>query len=130
VEAQGGWHRETHDVLSLPLYVRQNTLLPVGARDDVIEYDYADRVTLELYALGDGETATCAVSGSGPDGATLTVSARRRGQEISIEANGTARWQLLVVGAEVSAEQVTAEATARGSLLTGAPVLHLRLVTE
>ena len=57
----GGWQRENHDFHSLPLYVRENTLLAVGARDDRPDYDYADGVTLELYALGDNQTASCTI---------------------------------------------------------------------
>jgi alpha-D-xyloside xylohydrolase len=48
----GGWHTEQYDCLSLPLFVRPNTILPVGAHEDSPAYDYADGLTLRLYALG------------------------------------------------------------------------------
>ena len=50
-EKAGGWHHEVHNAFSLPLYVRENTLLAIGARDDTVAYDHADGVTLELCAL-------------------------------------------------------------------------------
>ena len=49
---QGGrWMRETYDFMSLPLWVRENTLLPVGSDRTRVEYDYADGVELRAYAL-------------------------------------------------------------------------------
>lgn len=49
---QGGrWMRETYDFMSLPLWVRENTLLPVGKDRTRVEYDYADGVELRAYAL-------------------------------------------------------------------------------
>ena len=41
----GRWLREQHGYLSLPLMVRPNTVLPVGANEDRPDYDYADGVT-------------------------------------------------------------------------------------
>ena len=85
-EKTGGWHHEVHDVFSLPLYVRENTLLATGARDDDVVYDHADGATLELYALGDDQSATCTISGN--RGEPLVVTARRQGGEILVTASG------------------------------------------
>lgn len=46
-----GWRREQYDFFSLPLWVRENTILPVGNRDDLPEYDYADGIELRLYGI-------------------------------------------------------------------------------
>ncbi len=125
VEKKGGWHRETHDVFSLPLYVRENTLLPVGARDDTVDYDHADGVTFELYALGDGKSAMCTVAGKNGDGLRVTV--RRAGREILVEAEGTRPWQLLVVGQEVACAESRPVGEARGTLVEGRALLRLEL---
>ena len=111
-ERAGGWHREVHDAFSLPLYVRETTLLAIGAHDDTVAYDHADGVTLELYALGDGRSAECAVSGSG--GGTLAVSARRQGKEILFTAEGTKPWRLLTVGQDVTCERKRDDAQRTG----------------
>ena len=47
----GGWKRGTYDFFSLPVFVRQNAILPIGAHDDKTVYDYADGVTLRIYNL-------------------------------------------------------------------------------
>ena len=54
-KAGGRWVRENHDFMSLPLMVRPGTVLPLGARDDRPDYDYADGVELHVYGLDEGE---------------------------------------------------------------------------
>jgi alpha-D-xyloside xylohydrolase len=40
-QLQGGrWYRETYDFFSLPLFVRENRVLPVGKDEYQVEYDY------------------------------------------------------------------------------------------
>ena len=47
----GRWITEKYDFMSLPLWVRENTLLPVGASRDQVEYDYLDGLTLIPYRV-------------------------------------------------------------------------------
>ena len=128
VEKTGGWHREVHDVFSLPLYVRENTLLAIGARDDTVAYDHADGVTFQLYALGDGRAVTSTVSGVG--GEPLVVSARRQGREIIVTASGVKPWSLLVVGQKATCDGSETTGNERGTLIEGKPSLRLVLSAE
>src|SRR5438552_15116707 len=57
----GRWLREQHGYLSLPLLVRPNTVLPIGANEQQPDYDYADGVTLHVFELQDGVTAAAHV---------------------------------------------------------------------
>ncbi len=58
-EKQGGtWYTETFDYMSLPLYVRPGSIIPIGACDTDCEYEYADGVTYRVYPMEDGETAS------------------------------------------------------------------------
>ena len=50
----GRWVREKHDFMSMPLMVRPGTVLPLGARDDRPDYDYADGVELHVFQLPEG----------------------------------------------------------------------------
>ena len=59
--AGGKWYREYHDYLSIPLYVKENSILAVGNRNDDAVYDYADGVTLKVCGLQDGKTAQTVV---------------------------------------------------------------------
>jgi alpha-D-xyloside xylohydrolase len=73
---QGGrWVRETHDFHSLPLWVRENCVLPMGDCETRSDYDYTDNVTLHVYEPADG-TLTVAIPDTRGDVAaryTLTV---------------------------------------------------------
>jgi alpha-D-xyloside xylohydrolase len=61
----GGWRREVHDFLSLPLYARPGTALPWGARTDRPDYDYHDGLRLRVFPGGAG---TVSVTVTAPDG--------------------------------------------------------------
>ena len=52
----GRWVREQHGFLSLPLLVRPNSIIPVGANDERPDYDFADGVTFHVFELQDGAT--------------------------------------------------------------------------
>ena len=62
----GVWRRETHGMLSLPLYVRQGAVIPLGARADRPDYDYLEGLSLVLGAPGEAR----AVSVVTPEGAS------------------------------------------------------------
>jgi len=71
----------------IPLFVRENTLLPTGKRDDAPEYDYLDGLELDLFALADGATASAVVHGpSGAERARFT--ATRSGTHVELRATG------------------------------------------
>lgn len=93
----GRWVTEEHDFMSLPLYVRQNSLIAMGTEENLVDYDYAQEVELQLYHLRDGETTDCTVySPSGE--CELSVSASRTGSQIRIEVKKMIKpWKLLDV---------------------------------
>ncbi len=58
---EGGWHREHYDYLSLPLFVRENTLLPMGTEQNRPNYDYTKGLEVHLYQPADNASAACTV---------------------------------------------------------------------
>ncbi len=52
--AGGAWRTEKHGFMTLPLMVRPGTVLPMGARDDRPDYDYADGVELHVFSPEEG----------------------------------------------------------------------------
>jgi alpha-D-xyloside xylohydrolase len=82
----GRWYHEKYDYFSLPLYVRENTLLALGANDQLPDYDYKNGVTLHLYQLKEGNEAVCEI----PDiqgEIVLTAKARSVGRTITLTAD-------------------------------------------
>ena len=86
---QGGcWMENKYDYFSLPLFVRENTLLPFGSTSDCPSYDYAQNVELRLYQLQDGQDTACTISSV--DGTpNLHASAVRQGNRITLTLERT-----------------------------------------
>ncbi len=114
----GRWVREQHGYLSLPLLARPNTIIPVGANDQRPDYVYADGVTFHIFELQDGATASVAIPTLKGDTA-ITLEARRTGQRIHVQAQGTpATWSVLLRGVD-AVQQVEGGTTAPDPLGTG-----------
>jgi alpha-D-xyloside xylohydrolase len=94
--AGGGWVRRQHDFLSLPLMVRPNSIIPVGANEGKPDYDFAAGVTFHAFELQDGAYVEVIVPGL--DGSpALTLTASRQGQRISLKASGQEKsWIVLL----------------------------------
>ncbi|WP_432524165.1 alpha-xylosidase [Kineococcus sp. SYSU DK006] len=102
--AGGGWRTERHGFDSLPLLVRPGTVLPVGARSDRPDYDYADGVVLRCYELADGSETTVRLPRLG-GGLAATATVRRDGDLVRAELTPAAgapaaAWSLEVVGVD------------------------------
>jgi alpha-D-xyloside xylohydrolase len=100
VQMGGGWHHARHGFLSLPLFVRPGTILPVGAVNDRPDYDYTDGPTFRLYELADGQSISRAVpTVRGEPGIRLTT--KRNGRTITATLDGrpaVKAWQLQLAG--------------------------------
>ena len=122
----GRWLHEVHGFMSLPLMVRENTILPVGANDHDVEYDYSDGLTLHLFELT-GEASCDVVDMRGEK--FLSVTAKREGDKITVSFEGKAAGLKLLlrnVDAIHSANGFVgeAEATPLGTLLQVNPQLQ------
>ena len=115
VQTGGRWHRAKHDFLSLPLFVRPGTLLPLGACDDRPDYDFTAGVTFRLYELADGASVRCEVpKADGSPGLGATARRSGRAVEFTIESGSAAGWSAQLAGAA----PVAAPAGARTLTLT------------
>ena len=86
-ETKGGvWIEKTYDYLHLPLMVRENSIVAMGACDDKPDYDYADHAELRIYALADGQTAETTVYNMEQE-VSLHVTAARNGTRITVQAH-------------------------------------------
>ncbi|TFE29909.1 alpha-xylosidase [Cohnella luojiensis] len=122
-KVQGGvWRKECYDYFSLPLYARENSLIPVGAEENRPDYDYSDGVTLHLFELQDGATASAVVTSIKGE-TELTVTATRAGQKIIVDAAGQAtNWSILLrgTGSVTSAANGRTNAHEQGMLISPA----------
>jgi alpha-D-xyloside xylohydrolase len=94
----GRWVREEHDFFHLPLMVRPNSIVAVGARDDRPDYAFAEGVALHVFALEEGASAVATIPSL--DGETaLTCLAKREGDVMRVHVTGDAGpWQVVLRG--------------------------------
>ncbi|HEY0739755.1 MAG TPA: alpha-xylosidase [Herpetosiphonaceae bacterium] len=122
VVAGPGWQRETHDMLSLPLMVRPNTVIAVGGNSERPDYDYGDGVTLRVYEFADRAQTTATIPTVAGE-IDLRFDVRREDQTLTVERRGADKpWQLLLVNvAEIaSVEGGSVEQSEEGALVTAA----------
>lgn len=98
----GRWFKEQHGYLSIPLFVRPNTLLAVGTVDEKPDYDYTAHSEFHLFELEDGQEAVSRVyHPTTKDEFTLTVT--RSGNVIQAASSGDAaakgtKWSIVLRG--------------------------------
>jgi len=94
----GGWRSGTYDYFSLPLMVKPNSVLPVGANWEKPEYDYADGVLFELFEIEDGAEITTVIPTMKGDVA-MTAVTTRCGNKITVKTTGqNNNWKIILRG--------------------------------
>ena len=84
----GRFFRETFDYFSLPLFVRENSILPIGDFQGDFVYNYIDGVILNLFEIQDH--AFCKLCGADGD-VCLTADVQRADGKISVRLDG--QWE-------------------------------------
>ena len=96
VRTGGRWYTERYDYFSLPLFVREGTILPVGKNTERPDYDYTVGTTIRIYELKDGADAgRCIPCADGQS--EICVRASRSGDAVRVTTDG---------GSELRAEYV------------------------
>lgn len=118
-EKNGGeWITEKHDYLSIPLMVRENSIVIMGAHDDKPDYDYADGAEVRIYTLQDGKEAASVVYDM-KQNVDLTVSAKKEGGKISIHTEGSKPYTIRLVNVKAaSADGATVTVDGNDTLVT------------
>ena len=101
VKTGGSWIKEKHGYLSVPLLVRENSIVALGARDDRPDYDYGDGVELRIYELGDGVRVSDVVFGM-DNAEEVKVSAERAGNVITINVMSDKAYSVRLVNVKAA----------------------------
>jgi alpha-D-xyloside xylohydrolase len=112
----GQWRRETHGFTTLPLYVREGAVIPLGARSDRPDYEYLSGLELHAYPSRQPTTRTVAVTDPYGRREIFTVTTTARG--VSVRSVVGTGWSLRVPGGDLVAA-VDGVATADWSAATG-----------
>ncbi len=129
----GRWMRARHDFFSLPVYVRENSILACGARDDRPDYPYLEDVTFRVYELTDGAVRRCVIFNlQGHVAGSVEVSRSGDVYEISADFTSEVAWkaQLMNIPRADRVEGGTIETDPGGVIVSaGAASRRLRVVT-
>ncbi|MBN8658453.1 MAG: alpha-xylosidase, partial [Anaerolineae bacterium] len=100
---------ESHDFLSLPLLVRPNTVIPIGARTDKPDYDYSDGITLHIFELKEDQQVNVEIPNLSGQVETIFEVARTE-NIIHIQRHGSEKdWAVSVAGTRTNASAQTSE---------------------
>lgn len=94
----GSWRTETHGFESLPLYVRDGAVIPVGGRDDRPDYDYLADLSVVAYPSSLLPHAEKSLTVTNPDGAATTITVTSTTTGVSATSSDSVEFSLTLPG--------------------------------
>jgi alpha-D-xyloside xylohydrolase len=94
------WRSEKHGFDTLPLYVREGAILPIGDREDRPDYDYLSNLTIDVYPGPSGSTSLT-VHNPAP-GKSVDFRVERDGANVTVSSDETSIWSARLVGSSES----------------------------
>ncbi|MBR5897726.1 MAG: alpha-xylosidase, partial [Lachnospiraceae bacterium] len=80
----GKWYSEKFNYLSIPLFVKENSIICLGNRDDKPDYDYEENPQVLIFCLQDGVTAKTTIYNQKGKKA-VTITATRKGDTVTVK---------------------------------------------
>lgn len=118
VKEGGRWIQEKHGYLSVPLLVKENSIVAIGAHDDKPDYDYGEDAELRIYEPVAGTTVTEIVYGmDGSEKIRISVSTEEGKISISVETGKTVSVRLVNRKAK-AVENAEMQVTDKDTVLT------------
>ena len=95
VKEGGRYYRQEYDYLSLPLMVKENSIIVFGNCDDRPDYDFAEKAMIEIYALKEDIEAKAVVyEAGGKASIKIKVTALKKDGRISVKVSASGEYQL------------------------------------
>lgn len=112
-EAAGGcWRREQHGYLSIPLLVRENTIVPTTTRTDSADASYAEHLLLKVYCLQE-QAQTQVWQGQEK---VLDITVQKNGNDVVVHSQSKHEYKLQFVNCTiVRADGVQGEVVREGA---------------
>lgn len=96
VKTGGRWIKEEHGYLSIPLMVREGSLIAIGSKDDNASYDYADGVILKAYELQENVPSTTVVYNQDSQ-IEVKASVVKKGDKIYIDVDSDKDYSVVLI---------------------------------
>lgn len=103
VKEGGCWINEKHSYLSIPLMVKENSIVILGSCDEKPDYDYGDNAEIRIYALKDGALAKSVVYGMDQK-EEISITAKKSGKEIYLSVVSGKNYSIRLVNTDASGE--------------------------
>lgn len=118
VKEGGRWIQEKHGYLSVPLLVKENSIVAIGAHDDKPDYDYGEDAELRIYEPAAGTTVTEIVYGmDGSEEIRISVTTEEGKISVSVETGKTVSVRLVNRKAK-AVENAEMQVTDKDTVLT------------
>lgn len=118
VKEGGRWIQEKHGYLSVPLLVKENSIVAIGAHDDKPDYDYGEDTELRIYEPAADTTVTETVYGmDGSEEIKISVTTEEGKISVSVET-GKAVSVRLVNRKAKAVENAEMQVTDKDTVLT------------
>ncbi len=100
----GKWIKEKHSYLSIPLMVRQNSIIAVGSVDSKPDYDYSDNVELRIYELQENTEVYSSIYDENKN-KTLEVTAFLQEKEIRFHIETKGKYSIRLVNLHATSSE-------------------------
>ena len=118
VKEGGRWIQEKHGYLSVPLLVKENSIVAIGAHDDKPDYDYGEDAELRIYEPVAGTTVTETVYGmDGSEEIKISVTTEEGKISISVDTGKAVSVRLVNCKAK-AVENAEMQVTDKDTVLT------------
>ena len=89
----GCWRKEKHDYLSIPLWVRENSIVATGINHERVDYSFKDNLELKVFALEDKAETTVYQAQQ----EVVTLSLQKAGEKITGKLQGVSGCKVRLV---------------------------------
>ncbi|MDD3999836.1 MAG: alpha-xylosidase [Bacilli bacterium] len=116
-EYQGNcWYEQKYNYFGLPLFVKENTILPIGNIDNDCEYDYEDNLNLEVYSLVENKEVKRTVYSQDRKEAVL-VSILKKDKQIDVKLKASKPLKIKFINLIVESAEFTVLVEGNHSLI-------------
>ena len=104
----GQWIKEKHGYLSIPLMVRENSIVVLGNDDTKPDYDYEKNPEIRIYSLADSCTASAVVYGMDKK-EKISIEAKRTGNTIRVDVKGAGNARVRLIDEKDEVFKITGD---------------------
>lgn len=94
----GCWRKEKHEYLSIPLWVRENSIVATGINHERVDYDFAYNLEMKVFALQDKAETTVYQKGE----EVLTLSLEKKDGKITGKVQGKSGCKVRLVNCTIT----------------------------